>query len=246
MTRRLVALSLLLVTLAAGAVSAADAPALSREQVEQIVREYLQQHPEVVVDALRAAQAKQRDAQRQQSLQAIAKHREELLRDGASPVGGNATGDVTVVEFFDYACPHCKNVARTVKQLLREDTNVRLVYKELPVLGDASVSAARAALAARAQDKYVAFHDALMSTPPPLNEATIFRVAGQVGLDVERLKTDMAAAPIAAALDKNRALAQALGIGGTPAFVIGNDIAPGAIPLTRMKDMVGRARQGAR
>jgi protein-disulfide isomerase len=240
---RVVTILLVLATLS-GVVDAADP--LSREQIEQIVREYLQKNPEVVVEALRAAQAKQREAQRGQQLQAIAKHREELLRDAMSPVAGNVAGDVTVVEFFDYACPHCKTVAKQVKLLLREDAKVRLVYKEFPVLGEASVSAARAALAARAQNKYVAFHDALMANLGALNDDVIFRVAGQVGLDVDRLKTDMASAPVTDALQKNWALGQALGVTGTPAFIIGDEVAPGAVPYARLKDMVERARKAPR
>ena len=232
--------------LAASVAWAADPATLSREQIEQIVREYLLKHPEVVTDALRAAQTKQREAQQQQTRQAIAGHREQLLRDSTSPVGGNVAGDVTVVEFFDYACPHCKSVATSVKQLLRDDRNVRLVYKELPVLGATSVTAARAALAAREQDKYYAFHDALMGSTGPLSEGVIFRLAAQVGLDVDRLKQDMASPAVSDALKKNMALAQNLGVSGTPAFVIGDDFAPGAVPLARLKEMVGRARQGGR
>ena len=243
MIKRLVVLALVLASMA-GVAYAADP--LSRQQVEEIVRDYLQKNPEIVVDALRAAQAKQREAQREQQLQAVKQHREELLRDAASPVGGNVSGDVTVVEFFDYACPHCKNVSKQVKQLLTDDPKVRFVYKELPVLGEASVLAARAALAAREQGKYFAFHDALMANTAALNEATIFRVATEVGLNVAKLKTDMESAPVNAAIQKNRVLAQSIGISGTPAFVIGDDIAPGAVPIGRLKEMVAKARQGAR
>jgi protein-disulfide isomerase len=243
MIKRLVTLVLVL-TSTIGVAHAADP--LSREQVEQIVREYLMKNPDVIMESLRAAQAKQREIQRGQQVQAVAKHREELLRDSSSPVGGNAAGDVTVVEFFDYACPHCKNVSRHVKQLLKEDPNVRFVYKEFPVLGDASMNAARAALAAREQNKYVAFHDALMENKGVLNDDAIFRIAGEVGLDIGRLKTDMASQPITDALRKNHALAQALGVGCTPAFVIGDDVAPGAITHVRMKEMVAKARQAPR
>src|SRR5205823_3690220 len=161
-------------------------------------------------------------------------HRDQLLRDNTSPVGGNASGDVTIVEFFDYACPHCKAAEPSVAQLVRDDAKVRVVYKELPILGDASVAAARAALAAHAQGKYQAFHDALMKVPGAPNEATVFRVASEVGLDVERLKKDMASPDIAATLQKNYTLAQSLGINGTPAFVIGDAFAPGAVPLARL------------
>ena len=243
MIKRLAALLLVLASMT-GVADAADP--LSREQIEQIVRDYLLKNPEVVTDALRAAQAKQREAQREQQQQAISKHRDELLRDASSPVGGNVSGDVTVVEFFDYACPHCKNVTKQVKQLLREDPKVRFVYKELPVLGEASISAARAALAAREQNKYFAFHDALMANPGALSDAVIFRVAGEVGLDVDRLKKDMASAPITEALQKNRTLAQNLGVNGTPAFVVGDEVAPGAVPVARLKEMVERTRKGSR
>jgi protein-disulfide isomerase len=243
MIKRLVSLVLVLASMA-GVAYAADP--LSRQQVEEIVREYLQKNPEVVIDAIRAAQAKQREAQREQQLQAVKQYQNDLLRDASSPVGGNVAGDVTVVEFFDYACPHCKNVSRQVKQLLREDPKVRFVYKELPVLGEPSNVAARAALAAREQGKYFAFHDALMANTGALSDAVIFRVAGEVGLDVARLKTDMETEPINAALQKNQVLARSLGITGTPAFVIGDDIAPGAVPIARLKEMVEKARQSAR
>jgi protein-disulfide isomerase len=133
-----------------------------------------------------------------------------------------------------------------VKRLLHEDANVRLVYKEMPVLGDTSVTAAKAALAAREQGKYFAFHDALMATPGSLTEGVIFRVAAQVGLDVDRLKRDMEAPAVMETLKKNFALAHNLGLNGTPAFVVGDEFAPGAVPLERLKDMVSRARQGAR
>jgi protein-disulfide isomerase len=243
MIKRLLLLVLVLASMA-GVAYAADP--LSRQQVEEIVREYLQKNPEVVIEAIRAAQAKQREAQREQQLQAVKQRRDELINDSSSPVGGNVAGDVTVVEFFDYACPHCKNVTRQVKQLLREDPKVRFVYKELPVLGEPSNVAARAALAAREQGKYFAFHDALMATTGALNDAVIFRVAGEVGLDVGRLKTDMESEAVNLALQKNRMLAQSLGISGTPAFVIGEDVAPGAVPVARLKEMVEKARQSSR
>jgi protein-disulfide isomerase len=241
---RLLALALVL-ALTAG-VAAAQSSAPSREQIEEIVREYLLKHPEVVTNALRAAQQKQREAAQRATQQAIASHREQLVRDGTSPVGGNTAGDVTVVEFFDYACPHCKSVTGTVKQLLRDDPNVRLVYKELPILGEPSVVAARAALAAREQGKYAAFHDALMASPGRLSDSVVFATATQVGLDVDRLKKDMASPAVAEALQKNQTLAQALGLNGTPAFVIGDEFVPGAAGLGQLKALVARARQTQR
>jgi protein-disulfide isomerase len=224
----------------AGTVSAAD---LTKEQIEAIVRDYIKAHPEIVVEALQAAEQQRREAMRQQARQNIAARRDELLRDSESPVAGNPSGDVTIVEFFDYACPHCKNVNPTVKQLLQDDAQVRVVFKELPILGESSVTAARAALAARAQNKYLPFHDALMAVKERLTDAVIFRAAQQVGLDVDQLKKDMTAPAIEAVIRKNHALAEALAITGTPAFVIGDDVAPGAVPLPRLKQMIARVRQ---
>jgi protein-disulfide isomerase len=228
---------------AAGAAWAADPPALTKEQIETIVRDYIKAHPEVVVEALQNMETQRREAARQQARQNIVARRDELLKDAGSPVAGNPSGDVTIVEFFDYACPHCKNAEPTVKQLLQDDTNVRFVYKELPILGESSVTASRAALASRAQDKYLPFHNALMALKEQLTDAAIFRVAREVGLDVDRLRKDMSAPAIDEAIKKNYDLAQALAITGTPAFVIGEDVAPGAVPLPRLKQMIARARQ---
>ena len=225
------------------AVDGAAAAELTKEQVEQIVREYLLKNPEVVTDALRAVDVKRRATQQEQTTRAIGSHRAELLQDASSPVGGDVAGDVTVVEFFDYACPHCKTVAAAVKQLVKDDPKVRLVYKELPILGEGSRVAARAALAAREQGKYHALHDALMTFSGSPNEASVMKIAAQVGLDIDRLKGDMKKPAVEEALQKNYALAQALGLTGTPAFVIGNEFAPGAVPLPRLKEMVARARQ---
>jgi protein-disulfide isomerase len=230
---------------ASGAVTAppgASAPVLTREQVEEIVREYITKNPEVVVDAVRAMEDRKREAQAQASRTAIAARQAELLRDSSSPVAGNVKGDVTIVEFFDYKCGYCKAVAPTVKQLLAEDANIRLIYKELPILGEESRTASRAALAARAQGKYRAFHEALMSADGALTKEEVFRIAGSVGLDVAKLEQAMASKEIDAVLNKNRALASAIGLRGTPAFVIGSELVPGAVPLERFKELVARAR----
>ncbi len=171
-------------------------------------------------------------------------YRETLLNDPTAPVAGNLYGDVAVVEFFDYNCPYCKRVAPTVKTVLDEDPGVRVIYKEFPILGPESVIAAKAALASLEQDpaKYFAFHDAMMSNRGRLTETRIMDIAAEVGFDGERLKADMAAPEIEATIARNRALARALGISGTPAFVIGDRIVPGAIDLPALKRLIARAR----
>ena len=149
---------------------------------------------------------------------------------------------MTLAEFFDYRCPYCKQVLSSVETLLAEDKRLRFVYKELPVLGADSVTAARAALAARKQGKYDAMHRALMSIKGQIDEAAVFKAAGSVGLDVERLKRDMAAPEIDRMLKANSSLAEALEIRGTPAFVVGDEIVPGAIGLDTMRQLVEAAR----
>ena len=174
----------------------------------------------------------------------VSDRRKEIFDDPAAPVGGNPQGDVTIVEFFDYRCPYCKQVLPSLQELLKEDHKLRFVYKEMPVLGPQSVVAARAALAAQRQGKYEAFHSSMMATKGQIGEDTVYKVAGSVGLDVDRLKKDMAAPEIEQTLKANLALADALNIHGTPGFVIGDHIVPGAIDLDALKNMVADARKG--
>jgi len=154
-----------------------------------------------------------------------------------------AQGDVALVEFFDYRCPYCKQVHPAIQKLLDQDRKLRFVYKEFPVLGEPSDLAAHAALAARLQGKYGPFHAALMAIKGPITEEVVYRVAGSTGLDVERLKRDMADPEIDRALSANKALANALDIRGTPGFIIGDHIVRGAIDLDDLKEMVADARK---
>ena len=166
-----------------------------------------------------------------------------LFDDPDTPVGGNPEGNVSLVEFFDYRCPYCKQVEPALELLLRQDPQLRLVYKEFPVLGPASVTAAHAALAARKQNKYAAFHRAMMALKGQIDEEAVFAVANSVGLDVERLKHDMEAPDIDRILKANFSLADALDITGTPGFVIGDQIVPGAVGLDDLKQMIDAARK---
>jgi protein-disulfide isomerase len=213
-----------------------------RQAFEAIIREYLLENPDIILDVLGILQERQRFAAAQQSRQQLADRRDALLNDPDSPVGGNPDGDVTVVEFFDYRCPYCRAVAPRLAQLLEEDDDIRFVYKEWPILGPVSEVAARAALASREQGLYEAFHEALM-THPQLTEEAIFKVAERVGLDEQRLKRDMEAPEIDDAITRTRALATALGITGTPAFVIGDRLVPGAVSLSDLKMLVKQARE---
>ena len=150
---------------------------------------------------------------------------------------------MSLVEFFDYRCPYCKQVEPSLEALLGEDRQLRFVYKEFPVLGPESVTASRAALASRKQDKYDVFHRALMALKGQINDAAVFRTAESVGLDVDRLKRDMTGPEIARTIKANTDLAEALDIRGTPGFVVGDEIVPGAVDLAGLKELIATARK---
>ena len=214
-----------------------------RKDIEGIIHDYLLKHPDVMLDVLQAAEDKIKSDSHDKAAQALKDHWRELLNDPDSPVAGNPQGDVTVVEFFDYRCPYCKQVEPALEALLGDDRKLRFVYKEFPVLGPASTTASRVALAARKQGKYDAFHREMMALKGQIDEAAIFKVAGSVGLDIDRLKRDMAAPEIGRMLKDNTSLAEALQIRGTPGFVIGDEIVPGAVDLVTLKEMIADVRQ---
>jgi protein-disulfide isomerase len=231
-------------TLAAAPATRAEQPAdLSVQQIEKIVREYLLREPEIIYQALEELQRRQAEAEAARQQAAIADNRSELLNDPASPVGGNPDGDVTLVEFFDYRCAYCRRVVSSMRALLDEDRDLRVVFKELPVLGPDSERAARAALASRRQGGYVPFHFALMAAED-LSLPGIRAAAAAVGLDPDRLEADMSAPEVNAAIQANYALANELGIEGTPAFVIGTQLIPGAVDKARLEQLIREARSG--
>ncbi|MCY4502344.1 MAG: DsbA family protein, partial [Alphaproteobacteria bacterium] len=216
-------------------------PAPDKAAIEGMVRDYLLKNPEVIEEAIGILRAKRREEDRKRAEAAIAENGEALREHPMSPVSGNAQGDVTVVEFFDYRCGFCKRTLPAMEALLKEDANVRVVWKEFPILGPVSVFAARAAMAADRQGKYYPFHLALMKEPE-LTDGKVVELAVGAGLDMERLRRDMEDPAIQAYLDETRALAQQIGIDGTPAFVIGGRLVGGAVDAARMKELVAAAR----
>jgi protein-disulfide isomerase len=165
-----------------------------------------------------------------------------VFDDPQSPIAGNPKGDVTLVEFFDYRCPYCKQVEPALEKLIGDDRQLRFVFKEFPVLGPDSEVAARVALAAKKQGKYDAFHRAMMTTPGRIDEATIYKVAGSVGLDVDKVKQDMRSPEIDKELKANLDLGKALDLDGTPSFIVGDTIIPGAISAGDLKQLIADAR----
>lgn len=217
---------------------------MSQSQFDQRVHDYILAHPEVIMEALQSLDARQREADAKEARAVLAAKADEVFRDPASPVGGNAQGNVTMAEFFDYNCPYCRQVAPIMAQAAADDPQLRIVYKEFPILGPDSVFAAKAALAANKQGKYAEFHKALYDAKTRVTETVVLKVAADVGLDVSRLKTDMQLPEILAAIEQNVTLAQALKINGTPGFVVGDQIFPGATDLATMKSLIEQARAG--
>ena len=236
-------IALLLAALVAVPALAQTPAAPDRAAIEKIVREYLIQNPEVLVEAMNELRRRQEVAAAEASKQAIAGHRKELFEDAAAPVGGNPKGDVTLVQFFDYHCGYCKQVHEPMLSLISEDKNLRVVYKELPILAPESRVAAAGALAAAKQGKYVELHNALMAARGKLTKDRVLAIAKEQKLDVAKLEKDMDAPEIQASIDRNLQLAQAMGVDGTPAFVVGDQFAPGAMPIEQLRELVAQARK---
>jgi protein-disulfide isomerase len=219
-------------------------PSVSTEEIEGVVARYIDSNPESIVDAIKAFQAKEEKRARDDERQLVKANADEIYRQPGDPVLGNPQGDVTLVEFFDYRCGYCKRALDSVLALAAQDGNVRIVLKEFPILGQASVLASRASLAALKQDRYAAFHELMMRHAGDIDTDVIQSVAAEAGLDVERLRTDMNDAEIITALKRNYELAETLGIKGTPAFLIGDQLIPGAVGIDKLKQAVATARKG--
>ena len=241
---RSAALAAIMVTgLGAGTVHAEDpAKPLDEATIQKIVREYLQENPEVIVEALKEYERREEEARLAQQKDAMEKYVWVLKNDPASPDNDVVDSDVTLVEFFDYQCGYCKRMFPSLVELMDADKKLRVVFKELPILGPASVIAARAALAAKKQGKYLEFHTALMELRGQLSEATIMKTAREVGLDTAQLAADMRDPGIKEHLDRNRQIAEAIGVTGTPAMVIGSQLIPGALDKNGLKQIIERVR----
>ncbi|MEO0358812.1 MAG: DsbA family protein [Pseudomonadota bacterium] len=227
-------------TLALMISTAASAQTLDEDRIKELALQAIMENPQIIMEAVALLEAQQRE---QQAL-AAATVLDGLGDDPNAPILGNPDGDVVVVEFFDYNCPYCRRAGEVVEQLIAADPNVKVVLREWPILGDASVVAARASLAARNQDQYAAFHWALMKAQGRASEATVMRLARDLGMDVDQLQTDMASDSVNEHIAKSTELARAMGFTGTPAFVIGDQLAPGLISVDDMIDLIENARAG--
>lgn len=237
-------LALLLPPVPSFAESASPPDPTSQETLNKAIEQYIRSHPEVIEQSLQALEAKREAEEKTRQRAALATRQNDLLHDPSSPVSGNPKGDVTLVEFFDYRCGYCKRVAGAVTQLQKDDARVRVVYKDLPILGEASELAAKAALASKAQGKHQAFHEALLATKNEITKDELLRLAGETGLDAKKLDADMANPEWQTVIDRNRALAKDLGITGTPGFIVGTELVPGALDVKGLKDLIARAKNG--
>ncbi|MAN55183.1 MAG: DsbA family protein [Paracoccus sp. (in: a-proteobacteria)] len=223
--------------------SAAQEP--SDERIKELALQAIRENPQIIIEAIQSLEADQAAAQSQAQSDVLTNQRDLLERDPNAPVLGNPDGDVTVVEFFDYNCPYCRRAMAEVEGLVEDDENVRLVYREWPILGEGSVFAARAALASREQGKYEEFHLALMGMQGRAEEASVMRIAEEIGLDVEKLRADMAAPEVDEHIATSRRLTQALGFNGTPSFVIGDNLVPGFVEQEQLGALVEQVRSAA-
>ena len=220
----------------------AVADELTEDRIKELVLEAIRENPGIVFEAAQLFEEQQQASQALVAAQVLATERDALERDPNAPVLGNPEGDVTVVEFFDYNCPYCRRVKPHMEALLAADPNVRVVYREWPILGEGSVFAARAALASRNQGKYDEFHWAMMGLNGRAEEATVIRAAEEIGLSIAQLSRDMNAPEIDEHIQTSMRLSRAIGFSGTPSFVIGDNLAPGLIDADQMIGMVNQAR----
>jgi len=236
--RCLFALAFVLLLLSPPAMAQEAADGLTQEEIETIVREYLLENPDVVVDALRAYEQQLAEQEAALAAQAMSDMAEEIYNDPETPTGGDPDGEIVIVEFFDYRCGYCRRSAPDLYAVRDESSGVKVIYKEFPILGEASDLAAKAALAAREQGLYEPFHEALMTTDIGFSLSEIMDVAESVGLDTDQLKDDMGDPEIQAYIDRTYELARALGVNGTPAFIIDGVLYPGALSRDDLEQLI--------
>jgi protein-disulfide isomerase/sulfite exporter TauE/SafE/copper chaperone CopZ len=230
--------------------TAAQGSSISSDQraaIERITKDYLVQHPEVLQEAMAELEKRQQSAEAEQHRAAVKENAAAIFSSPRQVVLGNAQGDVTMVEFFDYNCGYCKRALGDMLALLKADPKLKVVLKEFPVLGDSSVEAAKVAVAVRMQDedgsKYLDFHQRLLGGRGQADRARALAVAKDVGVDMARLDRDMAGPEVKATIDENIKLGETMGLTGTPSHVVGNEVVVGAVGLDALKEKLSVARR---
>src|SRR5215510_1596309 len=246
---RLIAACVAVVAIAVPPATYADEFSTSqRAEVERIVREYLVAHPEVIQEAMTELEKRQSAADAEKHKAAVKQYSQALFASPRQVVLGNPDGNVTFVEFFDYNCGYCKRAMDDMLTLLKDDPKLKVVLKEFPVLGPGSVEAAQVAVAVRMQDKtgkkYLEFHQKLLGGRGQADKARALAVAKDIGLDMARLEKDLTSTEVKATLQENFKVAEALGLNGTPSYVIGDNVVVGAVGLEALKEKVNTSRCG--
>jgi protein-disulfide isomerase len=219
---------------------------LSRPAIEGIVKDYLMQHPEVITDALNAMQAKQEADASNRQKKMVADNLDSIVNAPQNAILGNPNGDVTLVEFFDYNCGYCKRGLADMVKLLQNDKNLRVELRDYPILAPGSIEAANVALAVKNQlkgDKFLPFHQELLSTRGAVDKDRALQVAQDAGVDMTKLQADLADASLKKGIASNLQLGDKLGINGTPSYVIGTEIVPGAIGYDGLKQKIDSVRK---
>lgn len=213
-----------------------------KKAIEGIVRDYLLNNPEILLEVSRELEKRQTAMQAAEQKRFILENRKAIFSSPHDFVFGNPNGDITVVEFFDYNCPWCKRALDELIKLTKADPNVKIILKEFPIFGENSLFTAKAAMASMKQGKYLEFHMALMKERQ-VTKDNVFKIAEKVGLDVAKLKADMENPDFDAALKTTSEIAQAPGIEGTPGFIVDAKVNVGFVPMEGLVQLVGEARK---
>ena len=219
--------------------SAAEDP--DKEAVRKIVKEYLNEHPELVIQALETYQANQEEFEKRRFKETFESAKPDLIAEGL-PYIGNPNGDVVIVEFFDYNCGYCKRALKDIQTLIKNDDNIKVIFHEMPILSGASNDAARYALAANMQDKYFEYHQAIMNMAGAKTRNNLESEAEKLGLDLAKLREDANSRAVRQQIEQSLSLSRKLGIRGTPAFIIGDILAPGYMPWQDIHNIVKQVR----
>jgi protein-disulfide isomerase len=218
-----------------------------REEIGKIIKDYLLTHPEVMQDVMAELEKRQQSADAEKHRAAVVENKATLFSSPHQVVLGNPQGNVTMVEFFDYNCGFCKRAMTDMLDLIKTDNNLKFVLKEFPVLGEGSVEAARVAVAARMQDangkKYIEFHQKLLGSRGAADKMRALAVAKEVGFDMPRLERDMGSDEVKKTIEENMKLAEALGVNGTPSYVVGEEVVIGAVGLDALREKISAERQ---
>src|SRR5262245_948261 len=220
-----------------------------RGEIEKVIRDYLLKNPEILQEVIQEMERRQAQAEAEKHKEAIKQHAETLFNSRRQIVLGNPQGDVTMVEFFDYNCGFCRKALADKLELLKADPKLRLVLKEFPVLGEGSTQAAQVAVAVRMQDKtggkkYLEFHQKMFASRGQVDKARAMAVVRDIGFDAARAEREMASDEVRATLEEGFKLAEALGINGTPTYVLTGQVVVGAVGVEKLREAINTARCG--